>query len=152
MKEKKQFFCRFETRRTAYAPIGEPVHCAKDVVEFLRKAVYNDPEEMWREKSVALYLDKQRRIIGYEVLSVGGSNHCTFEPTAMYRTAVEHMAYGVVFVHNHPSNNPQPSREDIEAAGKISKALALLDINLVDVIIFTEKEAFSFTDEKIIKK
>ena len=70
----------------------------------------------------------------------------------MYRTAVEHMANGVVFVHNHPSNNPQPSREDIEAAGKISKALALLDINLVDVIIFTEKEAFSFIDEKIIKK
>jgi len=148
----KQFFCRFETRRTVLAPLGEPVHCAKDVVEFLRKAIYNDPGEMWREISVALYLNKAQQIIGYEELSVGGIDSCTFDPRPLYRTALERMAYGVIFVHNHPTGNCAPSPKDINAIDRLRKGLSTLDLILYDSIIFAEKEAYSFAEEKVIHK
>lgn len=117
------------------------------VARFCRETIY-DEDEMWREKAVAIYLSKSNKILGYEVLSVGGPNTCSFEPKMICRTAVQMMADSVVAVHNHPSGNPLPSQADIEQMNKLRKTLACLDIKLLDAVIITDSNRFfSFESE-----
>ena len=147
-----KFLYRFETRRKAVAPLGEPVKKAEDVIEFLRKRIFKDPGELWREVSVALFLDNTARIIGYEVNSVGGHNCCTIDPLPICRTAVSVMSDAVIHVHNHPNNNPRPSQKDIEQIEKLKKALSAVGCKLLDAVILADDEAYSFAQEIIIKK
>lgn len=151
MKE-KQFFCRFETRRKVLGPIGEPIAGPEPIIDFLRKTLFNDAGEFWRETFVAVYLNASSRPLGYEVISVGGTCSCTFDLKPVCRTAVDTMSAKVIVVHNHPSGDCKPSKSDIEETSKLKKALDLLDIKLLDHIILTEKEAFSFSQEKTFKR
>lgn len=57
----------------------------------------------------------------------------------------------VIIFHNHPSCNPQPSSADIKMTEKLRNALDLMDIRLIDHIILTAKEYFSFADEQVKK-
>jgi len=117
------------------------------VARFCHETIY-DEDEMWREKAIAIYLSKSNKILGYEVLSIGGPNTCSFEPKMVCRTAVQMMADSVVAVHNHPSGNPLPSQQDIEQMSKLRKALACLDIKLLDSVIITDTNRyFSFQNE-----
>ena len=151
MKE-KQFFCRFETRRKVLGPIGEPIVGPEPIIDFLRKTLFNDAGEFWRETFVAVYLNASSCPLGYEVISVGGTCSCTFDLKPVCRTAIDTMSAKVIVVHNHPSGNCRPSKSDIDETGKLRKALGLLDIKLLDHIILTEKEAFSFSQEKTFKR
>ena len=139
-----KFFYKFTTRRRCLAPIGEPVRQPKEIVSFLRKAIFNDPSQMWREWSVALFFDNGKRIIGYEVLAMGGTDRCGIDIKPVCRTAIQVMAAGVVHVHNHPNGSCEPSCYDIESIATLRKALSTLDIELIDAIVITEKDAFSF--------
>lgn len=117
------------------------------VARFCRETIY-DEDEMWREKAIAIYLSKSNKILGYEVLSVGGPDTCSFEPKMICRTAVQMMADSVIAVHNHPSGNPLPSQQDIGQMSKLRKALACLDMKLLDAVIITDTNRyFSFQSE-----
>jgi len=151
-KQPNKFFCRFETRRKCLAPLGEPVRNAEPVVRFLQQSVFNDPGQLWRETCVALYLDSAQRIVGYEVISVGGVHNCTFDVLPVCRTAVSVMTPNVVIAHNHPNNICKPSTADVQSTERLRKALSLLEINLLDSIILTEKEAYSFAEERTLSR
>lgn len=137
----------FIVRRKKVSANTDKVINAAQVARFSRETIY-DEDDMWREKATAIYLNKGGGIIGYEVLSVGGPNSCTFEPKMICRTAIQMMADGVVAVHNHPSGDPLPSQSDIEQMNRLRKALAALDVKLVDSVIITDSNKyFSFSDE-----
>ncbi|MBR5175454.1 MAG: hypothetical protein IKW89_05935 [Bacteroidales bacterium] len=59
-------------------------------------------------------------------------------------------AYGIVLLYNHPSGNPQPSFQDIRFTAGMKKACDLMNINLMDHIIFTDEGFFSFSEERVI--
>ncbi len=118
----------------------------KAVVDFLRRTVYNE-QDSWREKCIAVYLNKAGSFLGYEVISVGGSASTPFEPMPVCRTAIQVMADAVIMIHNHPTGNPRPSPEDIRQTARLRQALSAVQVKLYDAIILGEKTYYSFAEE-----
>ena len=82
-----------------------------------------------------------------EKAAVGGISSCSVDIRSLFKHALLNNAEFVICVHNHPSGDPGPSREDEEITGRIRSAGALLGIELVDHIILGEGDAYySFRD------
>ncbi len=66
------------------------------------------------------------------------------------KKAIRSEVAGLVFVHNHPSGDPTPSREDIAITNTLKRAACLIGINLLDHIVITETDFVSFVNKKIL--
>ena len=99
-------------------------------------------EECW-----ALYLNRGQKLLGKECISRGGLSSTVVDLKIIVKKAVEHLASGLILVHNHPSGNPQPGQQDREQTEALRKAAAALDISLIDHIIIARKKFFSFSDD-----
>lgn len=142
---------RLEVKRTELHDI-EPVSASEpiQIVHYALEHIYNK-DEMWREKSVALFLDKKLNIIGQTLVSVGTTDACLMDIKLIAKSALESLASGVIIMHNHPSGDPAPSKHDIEETNKIKRGLACLDIELIDHIILGDDRHYSFEKETIAK-
>ena len=99
-------------------------------------------EECW-----ALYLNRGQKLLGKECISRGGLSSTVVDLKIIVKKAVEHLASGLILVHNHPSGNPHPGQQDREQTEALRKAAAALDISLIDHIIIARKKFFSFSDD-----
>ncbi len=110
-------------------------------------------ERMRHETKEILMLamfDSKSMLIGEKVITVGTSNAALISARDIYRTALQEQAVYIVILHNHPSGNPEPSREDIQVTRKIQKSGELLDILLMDHIIIGDHRYFSFREQDIL--
>ncbi len=98
----------------------------------------NAAEEMF----CALFLNTKNKIIGAAEISHGSLNATIVHPRELFKRALLHNAAAVIIGHNHPSGNPQPSREDIELLTKLKEAGEILDIRVLDQIIIGENGDF----------
>lgn len=114
-----------------------------EITSFLRTIVPDNS----REHLVALYLDGAHRPIGYSIVSSGIANASYAHPREIYQRAVLLGAIAVVIAHNHPSDDITPSGEDRDATSKVSEAGKILGIKLLDSIIFTSNDYYSFRME-----
>ena len=128
---------------------GEPVpgNNSELSVRYLMEHCYTR-EEMWREKCFALLLDSRNHIIGHTLVSVGGTSATIVDVKVVAKAALDCLAHAVILSHNHPSGNSMPGKLDTDMTHRIKNALACLDIKLLDHIIVTEDEYYSFNDEK----
>jgi DNA repair protein RadC len=99
-------------------------------------------EECW-----VLYLNRGRKLIGKEKVSVGGMGSTIMDIKIIVKKAVDRLASGIILVHNHPSGNPQPGEQDRRQTEAIRQAAAVFDIDVVDHVIIGKKKYFSFSDE-----
>ena len=99
-----------------------------------------------REEFAALFLDNQHRLIAHETLFPGTINHTQDHPREIVKAALQHNAAAVVVVHNHPSGYAEPSQDDRNITGRISEALALVDIRLLDHMVIGGMEIVSFAE------
>lgn len=106
-------------------------------------------DEMFKESAFLIFVDNQNRIIGHYLLAVGGSDSVILDKKIVCRALILSGVSNCVIVHNHPGFDCLPSQFDIKQTEKIRKALACIDSRLVDHIIVTENEFFSFTEERI---
>ena len=88
-----------------------------------------------RELFKALLLNPRGEIISVETISVGELTSTLVHPREVFNQAVKKSAAGIVFVHNHPSGNPEPSGEDIKTTERLSACGKLLGIVVIDHII-----------------
>ena len=88
-----------------------------------------------RELFKALLLNPRGEIISVETISVGELASTLVHPREVFNQAVKKSAAGIVFVHNHPSGNPEPSGEDIKTTERLSACGKLLGIVVIDHII-----------------
>lgn len=88
-----------------------------------------------RECLVMLVLDSKNRILAEELLSQGSINASIADPREIFLTALKKNGVSIILLHNHPSGDPTPSREDILTTERIKKAGELLGIPLQDHII-----------------
>lgn len=88
-----------------------------------------------RELFKALLLNPRGEIISVETISVGELTSTLVHPREVFNQAVKKSAAGIVFVHNHPSGNPEPSEEDIKTTERLSACGKLLGIVVIDHII-----------------
>jgi DNA repair protein RadC len=82
-----------------------------------------------------LYLDTRHRVIAFEELFRGTIDGATVYPREVLKRALHHNATGVIVGHNHPSGVSEPSEADRSITLKLSKALALVDVRLLDHLI-----------------
>jgi len=97
-------------------------------------------------------LDKSYRLIEDSVDRVeeGYTDYVNIYPGKIARMALDANAKGVVLVHNHPGGTSEPSLEDIHITKTIQKALKTLDIELVDHLIITDNDCFSFRRDQLL--
>lgn len=125
---------RYRGPRLSAAPVAEP----KQAVAFARKVVTDDA----REHFVAIYLDGRHRPIAYSVVGVGTASAALVHPREVFQAAVIAGAVGVIILHNHPSGDPNPSREDFELSERLKKAGELLGISVLDSLVWTTDGTF----------
>jgi DNA repair protein RadC len=105
----------------------------QDAYELLReiyKALDDDQEHF-----VLLVLNQANRVIGYKVLFTGSQDASIVDPKVIFRNAVLLGARSIIVAHNHPSGNPDYSREDMEITRRIVQLGKLHEIPLLDHIV-----------------
>ncbi len=102
-----------------------------------------------KEHFIALHLDSKNRLLCLEIVSVGSLNASIVHPREVYKSALLSSAAAIVFVHNHPSGDPTPSREDMELTSRLKDASDLLGIRLLDHVIIGNRH-YSFADTGIL--
>ncbi len=68
----------------------------------------------------------------------------------MVKPAIKESAASVIFIHNHPSGDPEPSVDDIEITNRLRKSFSIVGINILDHIIVAENGYFSFKQKDMI--
>lgn len=133
-------------RRAAETPELQPkIEVAHNVFTLMQPLIGELPhEEFW-----VLYLNSTNRVIHKVRLFSGGITHTTVDVRLLFKTALEQGAIALILVHNHPSGNITPSKEDIELTQRVKTAGDMLDIKLLDHVIVTEKEYLSLLDERL---
>lgn len=114
-----------------------------DVLSYLTLTMSNLREEVFK----VLYLNSANVIIAGEVLSKGTVNQSAVYPREVIKRALELGATGVIFVHNHPSGNSTPSKNDLELTRKLSDACRTVDIVPLDHFIITQNGYLSFKEQ-----
>ncbi len=130
-------------RRNAEGPANrERVFSSRSVIDLFQPLMADLPhEEFW-----ALLLNKSNRIIDRVKVSQGGIGGTVVDPKLILKNAIEKLASALIVVHNHPSGNAQPSDKDIALTQKLKNASELFDISLLDHVIITDGECYSFAD------
>jgi DNA repair protein RadC len=104
-----------------------------------------------REHFVVILLDQKHGVIGINTVSIGSLTAGIVMPREVFKPAILANAAAIICGHNHPSGDPQPSREDRAITTKLVQAGKLLGVEVLDhVIIGAEGRYFSFADEGLI--
>ena len=88
-----------------------------------------------KEHFCVMLLNTKNHVIGWHVISIGSLTASVVHPREVFAPAVLHHAATVILVHNHPSGEPAPSREDIAVTQRLSKSGTVMDIPVLDHII-----------------
>jgi DNA repair protein RadC len=103
-----------------------------------------------KEHFLALHLDSKNRILCLDKVSSGSLNASIVHPREVFKTALLSSAAAILFIHNHPSGNPEPSREDLELTTRLQDGAKLLGIRVLDHIIIGEDRYVSLADQGIV--
>ena len=96
-----------------------------------------------REHLVCLHLSSSNKILGIEVVSIGSLNASIVHPREVLKSAVLSNAASIILAHNHPSGELKPSKEDLAVTERIKQACQIMDIKLLDHIIFGHHGIYS---------
>lgn len=124
------------------------VYSSIDSANFARKFYHEDI--LIYESAFIILMNKACNITGYAKISQGGICGTPVDKRLIAKYAIETLSAGVIFVHNHPSGNKNPSNEDIKMTNSLKNILKLFDIKLLDSIILTENDYLSMSDECLI--
>jgi DNA repair protein RadC len=102
-------------------------------------------EEFW-----TILLNRANRLIKKEQVSSGGISGTVADPKVIFKSALDHYASSIILIHNHPSGNLKPSQADINLTNKMKEAGKLLEIPVLDHIIFGDENYLSFADEGLL--
>ncbi|AOS96277.1 hypothetical protein AUP74_00810 [Microbulbifer aggregans] len=103
-----------------------------------------------REVFCCLYLDSQHRVIAFEELFEGTLNAASVYPREVVQAALQQGAAAVILAHNHPSGISEPSQADLWITERLSQALELVDIKVLDHMIVGEGAALSFAEQGLL--
>ena len=93
------------------------------------------------ETLLALLLDRKCQLLRVVEISRGGASSVASDPSDIFRPAIVHAASAIILVHNHPSGDPKPSKEDHAFTRRLMKASQLLNVEVFDHIIVGDLQA-----------
>jgi len=122
------------------------ISSSQDAFELLRPIIGELPhEEFW-----IAYLNNANKVLHTAQLSKGGLTGTLVDVRIVMKQALELGAVGLILAHNHPSGTLKPSSEDKKVTEKLKAAAKSLDIKVLDHLIVTQKDYFSFADNSIL--
>ncbi len=119
------------------------ISSSHDVFNIMQPILGDLPhEEFW-----VLLLNRSNKVITKFKISQGGVSGTVIDVRIILKPAIENLASSIVLCHNHPSGNIYPSEADEKITDKVSEAADIMDIKVLDHLIVTDENYFSFADE-----
>ncbi len=121
-------------------------HSSKEVFEYLYQAL----RDLKREKFKVMFLDSKNQILEEKTVFEGTVDSSAVYPREIMKEALKCDASSLIFVHNHPSGDPEPSQSDREITKELVYAADVMQLKVLDHIIIGNNRYFSFADEGLI--
>ena len=118
--------------------------------ELIVKYYMEDLRYLKQEQLIVIYLDTKSKFIKDEVITKGTVNMSVVSPREIFINAVRFEAVNIILLHNHPSGDPTPGRQDILATERVRNAGELIGISLIDHIIIGDNKYISFKKEGLL--
>ncbi|MEN1761740.1 RadC family protein [Anoxynatronum sibiricum] len=118
-----------------------------DVVAFVRADLKYAQKEMF----LILLMNTKHMVIHKEIVSVGSLNASIVHPREVFKTAIKKSASALICVHNHPSGDPSPSKEDLAITKRLVDAGQLMGISVLDHIILAGSHFASLREEGAVE-
>ena len=120
-----------------------------EAANYLRSIWTPDTLEL-REQFVIVLLNNAKRVLGWSLISSGGSTATIVEPSAVFQTAMLGKAESIICAHNHPSGIEKESTADKKLTKRLCEAGRMLGIPVEDHIILTQSGYTSFRNKGLI--
>jgi DNA repair protein RadC len=116
------------------------------VRDYLRLTLAQLPHEVF----VVVFLTAQHRVITVEEMFRGTLTQTSVYPREVIKRAIHHNAGSVIFAHNHPSGEPQPSAADRSLTRALADALAMIDVRVLDHFVVAPGASVSFAEQGLL--
>ncbi len=122
------------------------ITCAEDVFKLFHKRLKDKKQEHF----YVLMLSTKNHIIGEQLISKGILDASILHAREVFKLAIKNGTSRIILVHNHPSGDPTPSKEDLEITEKLMKVGEELGIKVLDHVIIGREEFWSWKENKVI--
>ena len=122
------------------------IRSADEVIDYLK----HNLRDKSREVFLVIYLNGRNQILKMEELFQGTLTTSAVYPREVVKRALVNDAAALVFVHNHPSGNPNPSQDDLIITKKLKEAAQAIDVSVHDHLIIAGNDVCSFADHGMI--
>jgi len=129
---------RITTEGTAREPVRSPRDVSALVMEEMR--------HLDREQFRIVLLDTKNHVLGVRTVSVGSLSSSIVHPREIFKEAIARSSAAIILVHNHPSGDPTPSREDVEVTRRLMEAGRLLGIEVLDHVVVGDNKYVSLKE------
>lgn len=116
------------------------------LIEFCRCSMGYSEVEVLR----IIYVDAKLKVMGSEVLQKGSVSSVNISPRDIVSNALKKNASGVIMVHNHPTGDPRPSNNDVEATKRVKQACNAVGVSLHEHLIITPSDYYSFSEHHLV--
>ena len=134
------------TNRLSRHGFSGQMSTAEDVYHYF----VDELQEKKKEHFYALYLDTKNRVIAEELVSVGILNAALIHPREVFAPALKAHCQSVILVHNHPSGDCTPSKEDEEVTRLLRDAGELVGVSLLDHIVIANNGYLSMKEKGVL--
>ncbi len=122
------------------------IRSSGDALNYCRQRFGQIAAEATQEHFHVVCLDIKNQVLNVHTISVGLLNQSLVAPREVFRPAIRDAAAAVILVHNHPSGDPTPSREDLAVTRRLEESAQMLGINLLDHIIVARHGCLSLRE------
>ncbi len=117
------------------------------------KCIYDNFKHLFEDKVheefYIILLNRSNQVIKYVLISKGGLSSTIVDGKIIFKDVLENNASAFIMCHNHPSGNLKPSQSDVDLTKRINGFAKMIDIQLLDHLIFTDNGYYSFVDEGV---
>ncbi|WP_455196664.1 RadC family protein [Kaarinaea lacus] len=121
---------------------GDALNSPEDTHRFLMARMRDYRQEVF----ACLYLDNRHRVISFDEMFYGTINMASVHPREIVQRALKHNASAVILAHNHPSGIAEPSQADRDLTCQLQKALALVEVRVLDHVVVGDGTTVSFAE------
>ncbi len=126
----------------------DPVNNSRELVAYLTANMRDKNRECFK----VVYLDAKNKVLDTETLFRGTLTASSVYPREVVRAALDHHAAALIFAHNHPSGDPQPSKEDMAITRQLVFACRVMGMTVHEHVIIGQDTYFSFADQGYLKR
>ncbi|MDR2067623.1 MAG: DNA repair protein RadC [Holosporaceae bacterium] len=139
----QEIFSRILLERVSESPI---IASCSQVVDYYKNILGTVQKEQLR----LMFLNNKNRLISEDILQIGTINHTSVYPREIMQKALKYGASGIIMVHNHPSGDHKPSRQDVIITRRLKDIAQKLDIELLDHLIIGKNSVSSLKEMGLI--